>query len=252
MRTKNKMSAVVIAAAIALTWNGGLRAADTDDRIETAAKNSYVFQTYLKNDDIKVESKDGVVTLTGTVANESHKSLAEDTVKALPGVTSVQDQLQTKAQAASDKSDDWIGAKVKLALLFHRSVSATTEVNVKDGVVTLNGTASSQAEKDLTTLYAKDVEGVKRVVNKMTVSPDAKSEPTLGKQVDDASITAQVKVALLTTRSTSAIRTEVETENGVVTLRGTAKNQAEIDLATKLVKDVNGVKDVKNQMTIQG
>jgi len=37
----------------------------------------------------------------------------------------------------------------------------------------------------------------------------------------------------------------------VVTLTGTAKNQAEIDLATKRVNDIHGVKSVDNQMTVE-
>ena len=68
-------------------------------------------------------------------------------------------------------SDAWLSEKVKTTLLFHRSVSASkTEVYVKDGIVTLRGEAASQAQKDLTTEYAKDVEGVKDVKNEMTVS----------------------------------------------------------------------------------
>jgi len=135
--------------------------------------------------------------------------------------------------------------------LFHRSVSALTQVDTKDGVVTLRGTANNQAEKDLTTQYAQDVDGVTRVDNEMTVAPSPPSEPTIGQRIDDTSITAQVKFTLLAHRSTSALRTHVETNKGVVTLRGKAKNQAEIDLVTTLVKDIDGVKAVKNEMTIQ-
>ena len=57
-------------------------------------------------------------------------------------------------------------------------------------------------------------------------------------------------MTLLYHRSTSAIDTKVETKNGVVTLRGKAKNPAEKDLAAKFANDVNGVKRVKNRMTI--
>ena len=66
---------------------------------------------------------------------------------------------------------------MKATLLFHRSVSAgTTEVDVKDGIVTLRGEAASQAQKDLTTEYAKDVEGVKDVNNEMTVDKDREKD----------------------------------------------------------------------------
>ena len=52
-------------------------------------------------------------------------------------------------------------------------------------------------------------------------------------------------------RSTSAINTKVETNNGKVTLYGKAGNAAEKDLAAKLANDVNGVKGVENRMTIE-
>ena len=53
--------------------------------------------------------------------------------------------------------------KVKATLLFHRNVSAVkTEVTVKDGIVTLRGDATSQAQKELTTEYAKDVRRCQR------------------------------------------------------------------------------------------
>jgi len=55
---------------------------------------------------------------------------------------------------------------------------------------------------------------------------------------------------LLYHRSTSAINTKVETNNGNVTLYGKASNAAESNLATKLANDVNGVKGVKNQIRL--
>jgi hyperosmotically inducible protein len=122
---------------------------------------------------------------------------------------------------------------------------------VKDGVVSLRGEASSLAQKELTTEYASDVEGVKEVKNEMTVAK-ASTQPTrtIGEKVDDASITAQVKSSLMSHRSTSALKTKVETTDGVVTLSGIAKNAAEKSLVTKLVNDINGVTSVINNMTI--
>jgi len=224
----------------------------TDARIEQSAKQTYVFRTYLKNDTITIRSQDGVVTLAGTVSDASHKNLAEDTVAALPGVKRVDNQLKVENPSPPASSDDWISAKVKAALLFHRSVSAATQVYVTDGVVTLKGTAANQAQIDLTTAYARDVDGVKDVVNDMAVAAGTEPAPSLSDRVDDASITAEVKLTLLVHRSTSALNTSVATTRGVVTLTGTAKNQAQIDLTTKLVKDIQGVKDVHNEMAIAG
>ncbi len=244
--------ALLMATSTLLVTSTSLRASDMDDRIESSAKKSHVFKTYLKDDSIKTESKNGVVTLTGTVSEASHKSLAENTVESLPGVISVDNQLKIKGESPAESSDAWIGAKVKSTLVFHRNVRATkTDVNVRDGVVILSGEAANQAQKELTTEYAKDVEGVKEVKNEMTIAKTpAKSDETMGEKIDDASITAQVKSSLLAHRSTSAIKTKVQTKDGVVTVSGIAKNDAEKSLVTKLVNDINGVTSVINNMTI--
>jgi osmotically-inducible protein OsmY len=245
--------AVLMMAAVALlAMSVPVHASTMDDRIESTARDSYVFKAYLKGDDIKIQSKDGVVTLTGIVSEESHKSLAQETVAGLPGVETVDNRLEVKGAPPTANSDEWLRDKVKVALLFHRSVSGiTTEVSVKDGIVTLQGEATSQAQKDLTTEYAKDVEGVKGVNNEMTATETSKKTRTVGETIDDASITAQVKMTLLYHRSTSALNTSVTTNKGVVTLGGKASNAAELNLATKLANDVNGVKGVKNLMTIE-
>jgi osmotically-inducible protein OsmY len=243
---------ILIAASILLLAGVPLRASQTDDRIESSAQKSYVFKHYLTDDSIKIESKNGLVTLTGTVAEESHIGLARDTVSRLPGVKSVDNRLVVKGDAPAEHSDTWVALKVKTALLFHRNVRATkTDVNVTDGIVSLSGEASSMAQKELTTEYAKDVEGVKGVKNQMTIAKvPAKPDETTGEKIDDASITAQVKASLLSHRSTSALKTTVETTDGVVTLGGIAKNAAEKSLVTKLATDVNGVSSVVNNMTI--
>ena len=100
----------------------------------SSAKDSYVYKTYLKDDAIKTMSNDGVVTLTGTVSEDSHKSLAQNTVENLPGVKSVDNQLTINGQQPAENSDGWLSMKVKGALLFNRNVSAVnTEVYVTDG-----------------------------------------------------------------------------------------------------------------------
>jgi len=254
MKRKTIYNLAFAAAAVAIVVTSTpLRASETDDKIESSFKKTYVYQTYLKDDAVKTSAKDGVVTLTGTVAEESHKALAQDTVASLPGVTRVDNQLATKAEVATANADTWIGRKVSLTLLFHRHVnSGVTAVEVKDGIVTLKGEASSLAQKELTAEYAKDIEGVKEVKNEMTVAATpVKAERTEGVKMDDASITAQVKTALLTHRSTSSVKTKVETRHGEVTLTGIAKNAAEKSLVTKLVTDIQGVTSVKNEMTVE-
>jgi len=239
-----------MAAMILLAVGTPLFASETDKNIESSFKESYVSQNYLKGDTVKATAKEGVVTLSGTVNDASHKGLAEETALDLSGVKSVDDRLELKAEYPAEKSNEWLALKVRAAILFHRNVSAEkTHVYVEEGIVTIRGEASSEAQKELTTEYA-NVEGAKEVRNEMTVAKAPKNgEQTMKEKIDDASITAQVKMALLFHRSTSVLKTSVETKEGIVTVSGKAANAAEKDLVTKLVSDIHGVNRVVNNMT---
>lgn len=247
------IGAMALTAALTLAVGMPLLGSTSDAKIESSFKNSYVSRTYLQHDSVKIEAKDGIVTLTGTVSEQSHKSLAEETAAGLPGVTRVDNRLEVAGDHGPN-SDAWIAAKVKATLLMHSKVSAGTDVTVAHGVVTLGGTAESADQKTLTAEYAGGVDGVTEVKNNMTIST-APSAATKAKdqaidKIDDASITAQAKMALLFNRFTSSLKTTVKTTNGVVTLTGKAATKAARDQATKLVSDINGVKGVRNQMTI--
>jgi len=210
-----------------------------------------VFKTYL-GDDVNIESDEGVVTLSGTVGESAYISLAEDTVGSMVGVVSVDNELKVKDDAPAKNSDAWLVTKVKTTLLFHRNVSATTGVAASAGVITLSGVADNEAAKELTGEYAMDIEGVSKVNNEMTIaSMSGDKGSSIGEKIDDASITAQVKIVLLSHRSTSALYTSVDTVDGIVTLSGEAKNPAEVTLAEKLASDTKGVTKVNNLMTIE-
>jgi osmotically-inducible protein OsmY len=226
-----------------------LFASSTDSKIEDAANASYNYRTVLEGR-VSVKSNDGVVTLTGTVLDKDDKALAEDTVENLPGVVKVDNEIEVKAPAP-EHSDEWIALKVRGELLVKANVSATsTKVAVKDGVVILSGTAVNDAQKDLTEIYAKQVDHVKSVRNEIIVV--APTGPTVGEVVDDASITSQVKFALLSNGATSAVATKVTTVEAVVNISGVADSDAQKALVTKLAQDTRGVKTVVNDMTVKG
>jgi len=273
---------VFAAAAITMFFtNTHLRASEADDTIESSFKKTYVYKTYLKDDAFKVEAKNGIVTLIGTVAEEAHKVLAQETMERLPGVTRVDNKLETTTEVAAENADKVIGRKVKLILLFHRNINTDGEiaVGVKDGVVTLKGEASSTLQKERNTEYAKDIEGVTDVNNEMTVAVaaeaaeqaaekkiDEKSLPSQpisdkgstpeakrligGVGIDDASINACVRLALLTHRSTSSANPKIETQGGEVTLTGFANNATEKSQVTKIATDILGVTNVNNLMKV--
>jgi len=244
MKNKNISALLVfIAAPIAL-----LASSVTDRKIEDAAKASYNYQTVLE-DHVKVKAKDGVVTLSGTVQDRDERELAVDTVENLPGVLSVNNEIKVEP-SYPEKSDAWMALKIRSRLLVKANVSAaTTKVVVTDGNVVLSGTADNIAQKDLTAVYAKDIDGVKSVQNEIVVKDSSPS--TIGEKIDDASITSQVKYALLSHRATSAVKTKVTTNEGVITITGEASSAAEKSLVSKLAGDVRGVKSVNNSMTVK-
>ena len=80
--------------------------AETDRKIERAAQSSYNFRAILNNQ-VQVAANDGIVTLTGVVRDQQQKSLAEVTVRELPGVISVENKLETSSpmhERADDRS----------------------------------------------------------------------------------------------------------------------------------------------------
>ena len=247
MKPFNKLTAGLVLLAVPVL----LRAdAEVDRKIEAAAKASYNYRTVLA-DHVAIKVKDGTVTLTGSVPDADRRTLAEDTVSNLPGVVAVDDQI-TVEPPAPEHSDAWITTKIQTRLLLKGNVSmVNTGVAVKDGVVTLTGTADSLAQKELTTAYVKDVEGVKDVNNLLTVPEPPADTRTISERIDDASITAQVKYALLTHKSTSALKTSVTTKDGNVAIEGVAASDAEKDLVTHLASQVRGAKVVTNNMTVK-
>ena len=246
MKIKNLPTLLVlIASPVAL-----FALSETDRKTEDAAKASYNYRTVLENH-VAVKANDGVVTLTGTVGDRDLKALAEDTVSNLPGVTRVDNQIALDP-APAEHSDGWIAIKLRTQLLVRCIVSAAnTTVRVKDGVVTLTGTANNQSQKELTGEYAREIDWVKSVKNDIVVNASPAPAQTMGEKIDDTSITSQVKYALLTHRATSALKTKVTTTDGVVVIAGEAANDAEKSLAGKLAGSIRGVKSVTNNMTVK-
>jgi osmotically-inducible protein OsmY len=234
-----------IAGPIAL-----LASSTVDRKIEDATKASYNYRTVLDGH-VNVKANDGVVTLTGTVQDKDDKDLAADTVENLPGVVRVDNQI--KVQPTFPKhSDNWMAVKIRSRLLVKGNVSsANTKVAVTDGNVTLNGTANTLAQKELTEAYARDIDGVKSVKNDIVVNNQPTMGEKMGEAIDDASITTQVKYALLSHKSTSALKTKIVTTDGVIVITGEAGSAPEKALVTKLAEDVRGAKSVSNNMTVK-
>ena len=74
---------------------------------------------------------------------------------------------------------------------------------------------------------------------------------TVGEAIDDATITAQVKAALVEDDELSALDINVDTRNGVVTLNGAVDNNADIARANDVADDVAGVRSIQNNLQVR-
>lgn len=82
--------------------------------------------------------------------------------------------------------------------------------------------------------------------------PPTEGSRTVGTAIRDASITASVKLALVFEPGVAATEINVDTDRGVVTLRGEVGTEAERRLAVKVAEDVAQVGEVVNDLTIRG
>ena len=73
---------------------------------------------------------------------------------------------------------------------------------------------------------------------------------TVGDTIDDATITARVKTALLNDPVVGGLRIDVDTFKGVVTLSGAVKSREEEQQAIALSRKVGGVVDVKSTLQV--
>jgi hyperosmotically inducible protein len=174
-----------------------------DAWITTQIHAKFFLDPDIKGRDINVDTTGGVVTLTGEVHSASEHSQALAKVKTTQGVTRVIDKLavtpgdrpvtaeirdkavaalpkqkeQVKAQAKSaaarvgkEISDTWITTQVQAMYFLDRDVKGMQiGVTTSGGVVTLSGTVDSQATRQKALADARSVEGVKQVVDKLTV-----------------------------------------------------------------------------------
>jgi hyperosmotically inducible protein len=81
-------------------------------------------------------------------------------------------------------------------------------------------------------------------------SDNSMSNSSLGAKIDDAAITASVKTQIAKDSDLSALNVNVDTNNGQVTLHGSAPTPAAKDKATTLASAVKGVSGVDNQLTV--
>ncbi len=108
-------------------------------------------------------------TSAGTTATTSSTTTVAPSTAASNAMSATASAMDKTADAAGDAM---ITGKVKTKLLADADVKGLMiDVDTKNGVVTLNGSADKAGNVDKAVSLARDTEGVKSVENKMTVKP---------------------------------------------------------------------------------
>jgi osmotically-inducible protein OsmY len=155
----------------------------TPDPVITAkVKAQLMADQAVNSTDINVDTKDGVVTVTGTVDTQEAKDHALRLARESRGVKDVVDMISVKVaeqqgdapepdRSLGERIDDaTITMKVKTQLLDDPAVKGTKiDVDTRNGVVFLTGTARSEAEKDKAIEIARHTQGVRDVQSNISV-----------------------------------------------------------------------------------
>ena len=163
--------------------------------------------------------------------------------------------------ACSQQADIGITTKVKSLLESDRAISnaAQIQVTTEKKVVTLAGPVDSPATKAHAVTIAKGVEGVKKVVDNLTVAPApvaaaqpaaTEAAPGTATATTDTAITQAVKEKLLLQPETSSGTISVDTHDGVVTLTGTVKSAQEKEQVIQTARNIQGVQRVEDKLSI--
>ena len=89
------------------------------------------------------------------------------------------------------------------------------------------------------------------MVDLITVVPEQAAASAPESLLSDAGITAAVKTKLLADPDTPGLKLEVDTRDQVVTITGTVANEAQKEEALQIARNVDGVRGVNDQVTIQ-
>ncbi|MGH9839762.1 MAG: BON domain-containing protein [Blastocatellia bacterium] len=244
----------------------GAKQSASDIALAYKVKSAFSLSRRLADYEISVKAKDGLIMLTGQVPTEIDKGLAENVAKDVPDVKGVNNQLQVqpglKPSEASVREEMRIADLEIRADLSERLLASpglqgqSIQANVQERTVTITGRVETPAQKIGAERFARSIPKVVNVINKLEVSnPGAvqnegqrASEPESGNK----DLTNRVLFAFFKERENFADVGAIKaaSQEGNITLTGSAGSRAERALAERIARDVEGVKSVNNQLNV--
>ncbi|RPJ80193.1 MAG: BON domain-containing protein, partial [Acidobacteria bacterium] len=205
--------------------------------------------------DVNVDTTDGIVTLQGRVPSQESRRIAEQIARDTSGVKQVRNELAVSSEGGKPNQDvAQLGTRVsdlelrtRLEDTYEKEDSLKDDrikTDVRDGVVSLEGEVDSSQEKQTAESRARDIGDVKDVRNHLRIRGRED-----GEQPRDE-LAKRVEFELYQSRAFDLTPIQVSSNQGVVILDGRVRSEAEKLLASKLAKDVDGVKSVRNNLSV--
>jgi osmotically-inducible protein OsmY len=213
----------------------------TDNDIQKDVVAELKAEPNLRNDDIAVGVRDGVVTLAGYVDSYADKWRAERVASKVKGVKAVVNELEVKLSSSSQRTDPEIARAVVDALQWNVLVPHDRiQVVVEDGWVTLRGEVDWYYQREEAERTVRNITGIKGVSNLITVA----TVPT------PSDVKQRITDTLRRAAQFDAERITVEVVGHKAILKGTVRSYAESVEAERAARKVPGITEVENQLTV--
>ena len=197
----------------------------------------------LRDDDIAVSVRDGVVTLAGFADSFADKWRAERVASRVKGVRAIANDVEVRLPSTSERPDPEIARAAVNALEWNILVPHDRlKVTVEKGWVTLEGEVDYYYQAEEAERSVRHLTGVKGATNLITV----RSQPT--PSVEE--VKRRIKEALQRGAEFDADRIGVEVQGHKVLLNGTVRSYAELRDAERAARNAPGIIDVENHLTV--
>ena len=213
----------------------------TDSDIQHDVIAELKWEPGLRQDDVAVAVRDGVVTLAGYVDSWADKYRAEKAVSRIKGVRGIANNLEVRLPSSTERPDPEIARAAVDALKWNILVPHDRiTVKVHNGWVTLEGTVNYHFERRAAERAVRNLTGIKGVTNLIGV----KKSPA------PADLKERIRDALERAAEFDADRINVQVDGDRIVLRGTVRAYAEKRDAERAARNAPGVVEVENQLTV--
>ena len=213
----------------------------TDSDIQKDVLAELNAEPSLRDDDIAVGVRDGVVTLAGYVDSYADKWRAERVVSKVKGVKAVVNELEVRLPSSSQRTDPEIARAAVDALQWNVLVPHDRiQVVVEDGWITLRGEVDWYYQKEEAERTVRNITGVRGVSNLITVA----AVPT------PSDVKQRIADALRRGAQFDAERITVEVIGHKAILKGTVRSYAEMKDAERAARKAPGITEVENRLTV--